>query len=48
MTENQFLETAYNNESMKDCIPSKKEYNGSVLASGSSKLIAAIINPMDF
>ena len=48
MTENQFLQQAYKHESIKDCIPAKKEYNGSVLASSSSKLIASIINPMDF
>jgi len=33
MTENQFIQTAYNNDSIKDCIPPRKEFSGAVLAS---------------
>ena len=48
MTENQFIQTAYNNDSIKDCIPPRKEFSGAVLASPQSKLISVILNPLEF
>ena len=48
LTEQEYLQTAFNDSSIKDAIPSGKEYNGSVLASMNSTLIGLIIDRVEF
>ena len=44
MTEKQFLQTAYEDNAIKDYIPPSHEYNGSVLPSPLSKLVGCFVD----
>lgn len=48
MSEDQYMVEAYKDSSLKDLIPSGKEFNGSVLASVNTKLVGVIIDKVDF
>lgn len=48
MSEMEYLQHGYKDASIKDIIPSDKEFNGSVLASINTKLIGVIIDQVEF
>jgi hypothetical protein len=48
LSEQEYLQTAFVDGSIKDAIPSGKEFNGSVLASLNSTLIGLIIDSIEF
>ena len=48
LTEEEYIADAYQNSSLKNCIPSGKEYNASVLASNNSKLVGLIMDKVEF
>lgn len=48
LTEEEYIADAYQNGSLKNCIPSGKEYNASVLASNKSKLVGLIMDKVEF
>lgn len=48
MSEEQYMVEAYKDSSLKDLIPSGKEFNGSVLASTNTKLVGVIIDKIEF
>lgn len=48
ISEQQFLETAYEDSTIKDYLPKDKEYNRSVLPSPGSKLVSTIFDRVHF
>ena len=44
MSEHEFLQTAYRDESIKDYVPPYKEYNGTVLPCNKSKLVGVLLD----
>lgn len=48
LTEEEYITDAYKDESLKNCLPTGKEYNSSVLASSNSKLVGLIMDKIEF
>jgi hypothetical protein len=48
LSEIEYLQTAYNDESLKGMISMKQERNGSVMPTKESNLIGVIFDPIDF